>query len=97
MASNEYEWDENKRRSNIVKHAIDFVDAIEVFNDPDAYTYYSSRPNDERRFVTVGVIRGGLVAVISTRRGTTIRIISARAARRIERQAYGSESTKEKR
>jgi hypothetical protein len=27
----EFEWDEAKRRANILKHGIDFVDAIEVF------------------------------------------------------------------
>jgi uncharacterized DUF497 family protein len=28
-----YEWDENKRRSNIEKHGVDFVAAIEIFKD----------------------------------------------------------------
>jgi uncharacterized DUF497 family protein len=92
--SNEYEWDESKRRSNIIKHRIDFEDAKEVFIDPAAYTYYSAKEIDEQRYVTVGSMKGVLVAVVSTRRGASIRIISARVARRIERQAYGSESTK---
>jgi uncharacterized DUF497 family protein len=94
--SPEFEWDENKRRSNVAKHGIDFADAKEVFDDPAAYTYYSAKETGERRYVTVGSMKGALVAVISTRRGTIIRIISARVARRIERQIYGSESTKEK-
>ena len=91
----EFEWAENKRRANVVKHGIDFADAKEVFNDPAAYTLFSSRVNSERRYVTVGLMMGALIAVISTRRGKTIRIISARAARRSERKAYGAEITKE--
>jgi hypothetical protein len=30
----EFEWDENKRRGNVIKHAIDFDDAKEVFSTP---------------------------------------------------------------
>jgi hypothetical protein len=30
----EFEWDENKRQSNLSKHGIDFVDAAKIFNRP---------------------------------------------------------------
>jgi uncharacterized DUF497 family protein len=91
-----FEWDDNKRRSNVIKHGIDFGDAIEAFYDPVAYTFLSPHPTGERRYVTVGLMRGALVAVIFTPRDETIRIISARAARRSERQMYGAETeTKE--
>jgi uncharacterized protein len=93
----EFEWDENKRRINVVKHGIDFEDAKEVFFDPAAYMSLSPRTVSERRYVTVGLMRGALIAVIFTRRGNAIRIISARAARRIERQTYGGKNEKEKR
>jgi uncharacterized protein len=91
----DFEWDDNKRRKNVGKHHIDFEDAKEVFYDPAAYTSESPRNVDERRYVTVGLMRGALIAVIFTRRGRTIRIISARAARRSERQTYGAENKKE--
>lgn len=91
-----FEWDENKRRQNVVKHGIDFADAKEVFYDPAAYTSISPRSIHERRYVIVGSMRGALIAVIFTLRGQAIRIISARAARRIERQTYGAETKKEK-
>jgi uncharacterized protein len=91
----EFEWDEAKRRTNVEKHGIDFNDAKEVFYDPAAYTSLSPRAVSERRYVTVGLMRGALIAVISTRRGGTIRIISARAARRNERQTYDGENKKE--
>ena len=34
--THEFEWDDNKRCSNVAKHRIDFVDATEVFRDPPA-------------------------------------------------------------
>ena len=91
----EFEWDENKRHSNVAKHGIDFADAKEVFRDPAAYTSLSPRYAPERRYVTVGLMRGALIAVIFTIRSQTIRIISARAARRSERQIYGADARKE--
>jgi uncharacterized DUF497 family protein len=96
FANATFEWDENKRRSNIVKHGIDFADAMQVFRDPAAYTFTSTRGAREQRFVSVGAMSGSLIAVIFTIRGRVIRIISARTARRIERQTYGAEAKKEK-
>jgi uncharacterized DUF497 family protein len=84
-----FEWDEAKRLSNIDKHGIDFADAVKVFADPAAYTFTSPVSAGEQRYVTIGGMKGVLVAVISTLRGPVVRIISARAARRSERQLYG--------
>jgi uncharacterized protein len=92
----EFEWDENKRRKNVAKHQIDFADARDVFYDPAAYTSVSPRPVRERRYIAVGLMAGALIAVIFTYRGRAIRIISARAARRSERQIYGAEAKTEK-
>jgi uncharacterized DUF497 family protein len=92
-----FEWDENKRRANVIKHSIDFDDAKDVFYDPTACTFRSAHAVGERRYVTVGLMRGALVAVIFTRRGQAIRIISARPAQRSERQRYGAEIKSEKR
>jgi uncharacterized protein len=91
-----FEWDENKRLLNVKKHGIDFVDAVDVFSDPVAYTYCSKRPVSESRYVTVGLVKEVLVAVVFTRRDGTIRIISARMARRSERELYGREGPKQK-
>jgi uncharacterized DUF497 family protein len=78
------EWDENKRRGNIDKHGIDFVDAVSVFKDPAMFSYLSSHPAHEMRQVSVGRVGNRLVAVISTQRGNSLRIISA-----TERDQYG--------
>jgi hypothetical protein len=79
-----FEWDDSKRRANIVKHGLDFADAVEVFEDPKQFAYRSPHPNEER-FVSIGMARGRLIAVVFTRRANKVRIISARPARRIER------------
>ncbi|NVN84987.1 MAG: BrnT family toxin [Rhodopseudomonas sp.] len=84
-----FTWDENKRRINIYKHGIDFVDAVEVFRDSANYTYRSKHPPGEIRYVTVGRLRQFVIAVISTPRVDSLRIISARLARRSERKRYG--------
>lgn len=31
----DFEWDERKRRLNLEKHGVDFLDAIQVFSDPN--------------------------------------------------------------
>jgi uncharacterized protein len=56
-----FEWDDNKRRQNIVKHGIDFADATQVFGDPKQYTYRSQGRSAEDRYVSVGLAGGALV------------------------------------
>jgi uncharacterized protein len=82
-------WDERKRLSNIDKHGIDFQDAVGVFSDPDALSFRSKAEHDEDRFLIIGRCKGRVITVIFTWRGDTIRMISARIARREERQRYG--------
>jgi uncharacterized DUF497 family protein len=84
-----FEWDENKRRVNIEKHGIDFVDAVNIFQDSAMFSYLSSHPTHETRHVSVGRVGNRLIAVISTQRGSNLRIISARMARQTERDRYG--------
>lgn len=86
--SHAVEWDENKRRENLAKHGIDFLDAPEVFGDQRQRTFRSKHPPEERRYITLGQLESRLVAVIWTRRGDRLRIISIRRARRNERRFY---------
>jgi uncharacterized DUF497 family protein len=81
-----FEWDGRKRQINLAKHGLDFRRAGEVFAG-NTYTKASVR-GDERRWMTVGLLAGVLVAMIWTRRDDAIRIISLRRARREERQHY---------
>jgi uncharacterized DUF497 family protein len=84
----EFDWDELKREANILKHGIDFVDAIEIFANWFIETEDRRRDYGERRFVATGQAQGETLRVVYTSRGDRCRIISARRARRNERRAY---------
>lgn len=43
----EFEWNERKNQTNIIKHGISFPEAQEVFNDPKLLTYVDTRFNYE--------------------------------------------------
>ncbi|MCZ7641571.1 MAG: BrnT family toxin [Pseudorhodoplanes sp.] len=88
-AAGKFEWDENKRLTNIAKHGVDFIDAAMIFSDLRHFTYRSAQPSSEPRFVTVGMVRSRLLAVVTTPRGDKLRIISVRAARQREKERYG--------
>jgi uncharacterized protein len=84
----EFEWDEDKRLANIKNHGIDFVDVSEVF-DGDIFTVEDDRYSyGEQRFVTFGLLKGTVVAVVNTDRGEFIRIISIRKATKNEYRSY---------
>jgi uncharacterized DUF497 family protein len=85
----EFEWDEAKRRGNLAKHGVDFVDAQALFDGRPVLTVLSPRSGEERS-ATTGEIDGRFYTVISTQRGKRIRIISARRARDGEQRAYRS-------
>jgi uncharacterized DUF497 family protein len=82
-----FDWDELKRRSNLDKHGLDFLRAIEVF-DGRPMMHLTARHQGELRYLTVGILDDVAVTVIWTWRGTSRRLISARRARREEREAY---------
>ncbi len=86
LALEGFEWDENKSRPNFEKHGYDFEDASQIFYRP--ILLRRSDRNNEERWIAVGTFDDRLIAVIFTRRGETIRIISARRARKHEERTY---------
>ena len=82
----DFEWDEAKRRANILKHGIDFADAIKVFDGE--YIEDSRRDYGERRFRVVGELDGDIVQVAYAQRGDRRRLISARRAGREQREYH---------
>lgn len=87
----EFEWDEEKERRNIKKHGIDFDTAALVFGDSNRIEKFDQLHSDEEdRYITIGSIGGMaiVVMVVYTERGAAIRIISARAATKREKEAY---------
>jgi uncharacterized DUF497 family protein len=87
-----YEWDEEKRQTNIEKHGLDFVDAYLVCEDPLGVDVIYFAENEER-CNTIGFLRTELVAVVthtdrSDDEAMVTRIISFRKANSSERRAY---------
>lgn len=83
-----FEWDEDKCCANIRKHSIDFADVVEVFGGYTR-TYEDSRYHyGERRFTTIGLLRGTVVHFAHTETHDTIRIIHARKADRRSAAAF---------
>jgi uncharacterized protein len=83
-----FEWDEDKRRSNIAKHGLDFLLATALFDGRPRLDFASPRGN-ERRILSIGLIEGKSVAVAWTERGQDIvRIISVRRASDEEERQY---------
>ncbi len=67
-----FEWDENKRRTNIRKHGFDFRDAWKVFNAPMAIAPDTREDYGEERWIGVGMLDGQVVAVAFTERDEDI-------------------------
>lgn len=60
-----FEWDEDKRLSNIDKHGIDFRDMRRLFDGRPVYTVSTPR-DDEQRFATTGIVDARFFTVIWT-------------------------------
>ena len=88
-----FSWDETKRRANIRKHGIDFVDAEKVFRGFTLTAEDDCEAYGERRFSTLGLLEDQVVAIAHTERAGSIRIISIRKATKREARFYFSEFT----
>lgn len=82
-----FQWDEQKRLSNLDKHGLDFLDVWAVFEERHLIVP-SSHGGDEERLLAIGVLEGRFVTVVYTLRGETVRVISFRRARHEERRKY---------
>ena len=86
-----FEWDEAKRRTNQAKHGLDFAD-LEKFDWSDPVTCADDRKDyGELRLIALADFAGALHAVVFTRRGANVRIISFRRANRKEVKRYEKE------
>lgn len=92
----EFEWDPSKAAKNVRKHRVSFIEATTVFSDPLSTTVPDPDHSlAEDRYIIVGVSnRRRLVMVAYSERVERIRIISARALTRAEREAYEEETQK---
>ncbi len=89
-------WDEDKNITNIKKHGIPFTIAARVFEDELRLEYPDpEHSQDEERYRTIGLVHDVLTVVYCDRRNIAtgnvdIRIISARLATNLERNAYNN-------
>jgi uncharacterized DUF497 family protein len=85
-----YEWDENKRQSNLRKHGFDFRDAHEVFDGPMLIRLDTRIEYSEDRWIGLGFLREIVVVVVYTEEGASDirRIISLRKALNYERKRF---------
>lgn len=89
MEFEEFAWDDEKASFNLRKHNISFVEAVRVFDDPNATELLDETHSDsEIRFRIVGLSGAKLIIVVFTERIDTIRIISARKATPAETKIY---------
>ncbi len=87
VKQNGFEWDDVKNARNIEKHSLGFWEASTIFKGvvleiPSPYDY------GEERTLAIGILEGKEILVVYTEREDTKRIISARRARKNEREAY---------
>jgi len=86
-----FEWDEDKARSNWIKHGVSFDEATTVFDDSLARIFDDeSHSKDERREIIVGrsISNRLLVVCFTERPNERIRIINARLRTPKEQKAY---------
>ncbi len=84
-----FEWDERKNRSNVQKHGVSFETAVGIFGGP-VFTRKDERFDyGEVRQNSIGRIGMALILLVThTDRNGRTRVISARPAKRSERERY---------
>lgn len=85
----QFEWDERKNESNIVKHGLDFADAPRLFANP-MRTFLDDRHDyGEDRWIGFGLLDNRVIAVaFAEPEEDTVRIISMRRALAHEKKQY---------
>ena len=86
-----FEWDSEKADRNLRKHRLAFDEAATVFADPLAAVFADElHSSTESREIIIGHSVLGRLLVVSFVQGSrsSVRIISARMATRMERREY---------
>jgi uncharacterized DUF497 family protein len=85
----EFEFDQNKSRSNKAKHGIDFIEAQAIWLD-ELRMEIPARTEDEPRSVVVGRIADKHWSAVISYRDGRVRLISVRRSRAEEVAIYES-------
>ena len=84
-----FEYDDKKSDLNKRKHGLDFIEAQELWKDPDVIQI-KAKSDTESRYLVIGSIGNKIWSAVITYRGEKIRIISVRRARNSEVAIYES-------
>jgi uncharacterized protein len=85
----DFEFDDDKNKTNLKKHGIDFQAAQELWKDPDLLEFQVKSDN-EHRFLVIGLIGAKHWSAVVTYRAERIRLISVRRSRKKEVELYES-------
>ena len=81
-------WDEKKRKINLQKHGLDFIDAEKVLSGA-TFTFEDDRfPYYEQRFLSIGILKSAVVVIAFAEHNSEVRIISMRKATKNEKRIY---------
>lgn len=84
-----YTSDPKKKAANLKKHGFNFDDAPQVIESDSTVTFEDRRFDySEQRFITLGMLRGEVVAIATAETEEEIRIISMRRAGLHEEEIY---------
>ena len=87
-----YTHDAAKRATNLKKHGYDFAEAPLIIESAATVTFEDKRFDyGEPRFVTLGLLRGEVVALVTAESDPEIRVISMRKADQNEQKIYFSQ------
>jgi len=73
----DFEWDENKRLSNIEKHQVDLLEAGLIFENWVLSELDARLDYGELRFRSIGIVDGNYYVLVHTERNGVTRLISA--------------------
>jgi len=83
-----YQWDENKRRSNIRKHGLDFADLEAGFDLNHEVMLEKQTVDGEERILSIGPLNDRLVTMVTVERGEHLRVISLRRSKQTEQKKW---------
>ena len=94
-----FEWDEAKNKRNQEKHGVSFELASLVFEDPHNLSIRDEACETEERWLTTGSVNGVLILLVvhtweEENHEEIFRIISARKAPQVDREAYENQYKK---
>ena len=85
-----FEWNEAKRRRNLLKHGFDFADCARIFAGTVVTTFDDRFDYSELRLTAFGFLDDRVVAISFAAIDEVIRIISMRQATRHEQAFFFS-------